>query len=185
MARRGALQFRLQHVSAHKNDLNNNYVDGLCTEVIKANDMKPRLKRTRIKVFSSPDNCALPRHKPNTAANYQTFPPYAPLYEDVTPPRGVADLSDDRGNVLHICPLCDSSDPKPFKDRKALLIHLRGRHCGEGAIVSPELQHHFGITLCQKCEVYYTSTGLAGHHCRPGALRRIQVLKQHPVHHLV
>jgi len=112
MARRGALQFRLQHVSAHKNDLNNNFVDGLCTEVIKANDMKPRLKRTKIKAFPSPDNCALPRYKPNTAANYQTFPPYAPLYEDVTPPRGVADLSDDRGNVLHICPLCDPSDPK-------------------------------------------------------------------------
>ena len=76
--------------------MNNNLVDSMCTAVIKANDMEPRTEGpTRIKAFDCPDKCAPPRYGPNNAANYQTFSPFAPLYDDITPARGVSDLSDD------------------------------------------------------------------------------------------
>ena len=65
----GGLQFRLQHVRAHQDDLNNNLVDSMCTAVIKTNDMEPRTQGpTRIKAFD-----ARPRIGPNTAANFQTL----------------------------------------------------------------------------------------------------------------
>ncbi len=80
----------------------------MCTAVIKVNDTEPRTQGpTRIKPFDAPNNFARPRLEPNTAANYRTCAPFGPLHEDCTPARGVADLSDDNDNVLHICPLCD------------------------------------------------------------------------------
>jgi hypothetical protein len=60
----------------------------MCTAVIKSNDMEPRLQGpTKVGSFNAPDNCARPRLGPNTAANYRTFAPFEPLYEDVTPAR--------------------------------------------------------------------------------------------------
>ena len=86
IARSAGLQFRLQHVEAHKHDMNNNLVDSMCTAVILANDMETRTQGpTHISQFHNPDNCTLPRSGPNPAVNYRTFAPYAPLYEDVTP----------------------------------------------------------------------------------------------------
>jgi len=182
IARAAGLQFRFQHVRAHKNDKNNNLVDSMCTAVIKANDTERRTQGpNKIKAFNCPDKCAPPRYGSNSKANYQTFPPYAPRYEDVTPPRGVADLSDDRGNILHICPLCDSSKPNPFKDRRALLAHLRSQHRGSEQVIPSDIEELFGIILCRKCEVYYCTAGLAGHLCRQGVAPVTKLPKQNPV----
>ena len=180
IARSAGLQYRLQHVRAHQSDMNNNMVDSMCTAVIKANDTEPRTQGpTTIKSFDAPNNCTRPRLGPNTAANYRTFAPFGPLYEDCTPARGVADLSDDNGNVLHICPLCDQDPNKPNRlaDRKALLAHLRGQH-GPGARAIPEeILALFGITLCTRCDLHYSTTSIKGHACRPGAARSAPALQ--------
>ena len=178
IAREGGLQFRLQHVRAHGEDFNNNLVDSMCTAVILANDMETRTQGpTRISPFHCRDNCAPPRVGPNTTANYRTFPPFAPLYEDITPARGVADLSDDNGNVLHICPLCDQDPFKPnlLTNRKALLAHLRGH--GNTRAIPTEIQALFGITLCTGCNVHYATKSIQGHACRPGVARDAPVLQ--------
>ncbi len=75
--------------------------------------------------------------------------------ENETSPRGVDDLSDDRGNIIHICPLCDTDHPKPLKDRKALLLHLRGQHLGEKRVIAPEVLKLFGIERCTECKLHY------------------------------
>ena len=174
------LQFSLQHVRAHRNDLNNNLVDSMCTEVIKSNDMKRRTQGpTKFKAFDAPNNCARPRSGPNPLAKYQTFAPFWPLYEDCTPARGLADLSDDKGKVLHICPLCDQNPTKPnlLADRKALLVHLRGQHGPDTRAIPEEIKALFGITLCTGCDIHYNSKTIKGHNCRPGVARRTPVLQ--------
>ena len=164
IASAAGLQFRLQHVYSHKGlDLNNALVDSMCTAVIMANDMETRTEGPKkIAPFHCRDNCAPPRHGPNPAANYRTFAPYAPLYEDVTPARGVADLSDDNGNLLHICPLCDQDPFKPnlLANRKALLSHLRRQYSTDPRAIPKELQALFGITLCTGCNLHYSTTSV-------------------------
>ena len=152
----------------------------MCTAVILANDMETRLQGPiRIAPFDCRDNCAPPREGPNTAANYRTFSPFAPLYEDITPARGVADLSDDNGNVLHICPLCDQDpfQPNLLANRKALLAHLRGH--GNTRAIPAEIQALFGITLCTGCDVHYVTKSIKGHACRPGVARHAPVLQRY------
>jgi hypothetical protein len=52
-------------------------------------------------------------------------------------------MTDDRGNIIHICPFCDTDHPKPLKDRKALLLHI--------SVVSTYVRH---VPLLQKFSNY-------------------------------
>ena len=146
----------------------------MCTAVILANDTTPRFEGpTKIGSFAPPNNFAPPRTALPTNARYQTLPPYRPFMENETSPRGVDDLSDDRGNIIHICPFCDTDQPKPLKDRKALLLHLRGQHLGETRVIAPEVLKLFGIGRCTECELHYSAASIKPHHCRPGAVTRV------------
>ena len=146
----------------------------MCTAVILANDTTPRFEGpTKIGSFAPPNNFAPPRTALPTNARYQTLPPYRPFMENETSPRGVDALSDDRGNIIHICPFCDTDQPKPLKDRKALLLHLRGQHLGETRVIAPEVLKLFGIERCTECELHYSAVSIKTHHCRPGAVTRV------------
>ena len=63
----------------------------------------------KIGAFLPSDNCSPPRPRlaRNDAAKDRTFHPYTPFDDNENSPRGAADLADDRGNIIHICPLCD------------------------------------------------------------------------------
>jgi hypothetical protein len=148
----------------------------MCTAVIKANAMTPRFEGpTKIGSFDPPNNFAIPRKTLPAHARYQTLPPYHPFLESDTTPRGVDDLSDDRGNIIHICPFCDIHQPKPLKDRRALLLHLRGQHLGETRVMDPDVLKLFGIERCTKCDIHYSETSIKSHHCRPGAVARVVI----------
>ena len=90
-----------------------------------------------------------------------------------TSPKGVDDLSDDRGNIIHSFPFCDIDHPKPLKDRKALLLHVRGQHLGETRAIASEVLKLFGIERCTECELHYSAASIKTHHCRPGAVTRV------------
>ena len=81
--------------------------------------------------------------------------------------------------MLHICPLCDKdpNEPNLLKNRKALLIHLRGQHCHDTRCITVEIQTLFGITLCTCCELYYNTRTIKNHVCRPGVARKAPVLQ--------
>ena len=175
IAARNDLQFKITHVKAHADDLNNQNVDSMCTAAIKANDCEPRYAGpTSIGQFRAPNRCTSPRTTPNLWAKYQTFPPYGPLNPDVTPNRGVADLADDKGNVLHICPLCKPVPAVVLNNKKALLTHLRGQHHKEAHVIAEDIQKLFGIEQCNACELYYNCDSICNHVCRPGAVRRLR-----------
>ena len=170
------IQFKLKHVKAHADDRNNKLVDSMCTAVILAVDTEPRyVGPTKIAPFPAPNPCAQPRTDVNSLAKYQTFAPYSPFNVDDAPMRGVSDLSDDRGNILFICPQCDQSCPNILKDRRGLLTHLRQVHHKE--VVTPitqPVQELFGISLCVKCELHYSKTSIANHNCKPDVVRKPQ-----------
>ena len=176
------VQFRLNHVKAHAQDLNNQMVDSMCTAVILAVDMDPRHEGPKtIKPFEAPNPCARPRNTANAQARYQTFSPYNPLDDRYTPTRGVPDLSDDRGNVLFICPLCDPIQPNLLKDRRSLLTHLRGQHHSQGAtMIDGPVKELFGIAHCHLCELYYSKTTIKSHNCKPGAVQPLRQRHTNP-----
>ena len=146
-----SIQYRLTWIKSHSGDPDNDNVDSMCTAAILANDMTPRYQHTKIPEFAAPNAFTAPRHSLHPEARYQTLAPYAPFIEDDITPRGVHDLSDDRGNILHICPFCDPNRPKPLSNRKALLFHLRSQHYDESRIISPDVLNHFGIDRCAEC----------------------------------
>ena len=122
VAAAGEVQFRLIYVKAHAGDIHNEQVDSMCTTVIKVNETVPRFEGpTNVPTFSPHNSFAAPRKALNTNARYQTLPPFAPFIENDRSPRGVEDLSDDRGNIIHICPLCEIDRPIPFTNRRSLL----------------------------------------------------------------
>ena len=182
IAETNQIQFKLKHVKAHADDFNNRLVDSMCTAVILAVDMVPRYEGPKtIAPFPAPNTCARPRTTANLNAKYQTFSPYQPFDENDTPTRGVADLSDDRGNVLFICPLCDPVHPNLLKDRRSLLTHLRGQHHGHlSNLIEEPVNELFGIVHCHLCELYYSRSTIKSHHCRPGVVRKLQQRNPHP-----
>ena len=167
-----SIQYRLTWIKSHSGDPDNDNVDSMCTAAILANDMTPRYQHTKIPEFAAPNAFTAPRHSLHPEARYQTLAPYAPFIEDDITPRGVHDLSDDRGNILHICPFCDPNRPKPLSNRKALLFHLRSQHYDESRIISPDVLNHFGIDRCTECNLHYSAATIKLHHCRPGAVRK-------------
>ena len=175
LASAASIQFRLIYVKAHCGNRDNENVDSMCTAAIEANDMVPRYEGpTRIPEFSPPNNFAAPRNSLHPEARYQTLPPYAPFMENDTTPRGVHDLSDDRGVVLHICPFCEIDRPQPLNSRKALLTHLRSQHRDESRTIAPDVLNHFGIERCTECNLHYSAANIRLHSCRPGGdCRRI------------
>ena len=121
------VQFRLIYVKAHAGDIHNEQVDSMCTAVIKTSDVEARFEGpTKIPTFAPHNSFAAPRKALNKNARYQTLPPFAPFIENDTSPRGVEDLSNDRGIIIHICPLCETGRPIPFSNRRSLLTHLLG-----------------------------------------------------------
>jgi ribonuclease HI len=174
VAAAGEVQFRLIYVKAHAGDIHNEQVDSMCTAVIKVNDTVPRFEGpTKIPTFSPHNSFAAPRRALNTNARYQTLPPFAPFIENDTSPRGVEDLSDDRGNIIHICPLCEIDRPIPFTNRRSLLTHLRSQHLGESRVIADDVLNLFGIQLCGNCDLHYSVDSIKNHHCRPGAVRNV------------
>ena len=165
------MQFRLTHVPSHSGDPDNDNVDSMCTAAIMANDMNPRFQGpTKIPEFAPPNNFASPRNSLHPEARYQTLAPYAPFIENDTTPRGVQDLSDDRGNIIHICPFCDPSQPQPLSNRKALLAHLRSQHHDESRTIPSDILNLFGIERCTDCNLHYSVASIKLHRCRPGAV---------------
>jgi len=92
--------------------------------------------------------------------------------DNETAPRGVHDLSDDRGNIIHICPFCDPVRPQPLNNRKALLAHLRSQHHDESRTISPDVLNLLRIDRCTECNLHYSATSIKLHHCRPGTVHR-------------
>ena len=98
--------------------------------------------------------------------------PYSPFMDNETAPRGVHDLSDDRGVIIHICPFCDPTRPQPLSNRKARLAHLRSQHHDESRTISPDVLNLFGIDRCTECNLHYSATSIKLHHCRPGTVHK-------------
>ena len=141
----------------------------MCTAAIRLNDTTPRYQASKIAEFVPPNRFAAPRNSLHLMARYQTLPPYAPFMANDTTPRGVQDLSDDRGNIIHICPFCEIHRPQVLNNRKALLGHLRSQHHSESRAIAPEVLEHFGIARCAACNQHYSEATIKLHHCRPAA----------------
>ena len=69
------IQFRLIHVKAHANDLDNNNVDSMCTAVILANDTPQDFKLANSRVRASQQLC---NYKKLTSSNGE-IPNLTPL----------------------------------------------------------------------------------------------------------
>ena len=111
----------------------------------------------------------LPVQPLNTNARYQTLPPFASFIQIDTSPRGVEDLSNDMGNIIHICPLCETDRPIPFSNRRSLLTHFRSQHLGDLRTIADDVLDLFGIQLCGNCDLHYSVDSIKNHHFRPGA----------------
>ena len=167
----GSMHLNFHHVKAHAKkgtpqyNLNNTEVDSMCTAVIKVNDLERRIQGpSRMAPFDAPRNVMKPRMGPRIGAKYSTDPPYAPLDPNERDPRAVVDLVKDSGDILYMCPLCDPCTAAPFKDRRALLLHIKSIH--RPALDMPhDIKQLFQIARCSACHGYYASIGINRHHC--------------------
>jgi hypothetical protein len=164
----GGIQVRMFLVDTSARDRNCDEIRSMCEAVMRANDMEPRYEGPKkIDKFPLPSNRVTPRTTLPSNARYQTLAPFKAFNDNETAPRGVQDLTGDRGNIIYICPLCDIRQPQPLDNRQALLTHLRRQHQNSPHSIAPDVLRHFGIERCPSCLQHYSVTTIAKHCCRP------------------
>ena len=160
-AQAGGIQLDIEWVKGHARCEGNNRADQLATKAIRFGSAKMTIGPKKRKEFPIPGRHPT-RTAPAAGQRYQTFAPFLAIDPDDQAARTAVDLVDDRGTVLHICPLCVPSEALCYQDRRSLLLHMRHDHRGGGP-VEAEVRQLLKIDSCPHCKGYYASSGLAAH----------------------
>ena len=160
-AQAGGMQLDMEWIKGHARCEGNNRADHLATNAIRHGSARMVYGPRRTKEFSIPRRHPT-RMAPAAGQRYQTFAPFHAIDPEERTARTAVDLVDDRGMVLHICPLCVPGEALCYQDRRALLVHLRHDHRGGGPVAA-EVRQLLKIDSCPHCKGYYASSGLAAH----------------------